>query len=666
MSFQNPSFLWALLLLAIPVIIHLFNFRRYKQIIFSNVEMLREIQTQSSKTRQIKKWLILATRMLALAALILAFARPYIPQSTVKAGRQLISIYLDNSESMRAEGSDGQLFENAKNTAREVIYNLPTDSEIQILDNGLSPFTNKVSSPANAIKLIDDMVITYHPNDLNAVLQKVNNKYIGEGYASQHTFAISDFQQASTTSKTMLDSGLIVNLMRTSPTALQNLSIDSVWLDEPMVKPQTPVKLKVKVVNNGTESVESSSLILKINGVQQGVESFGIQAKEQKILDMAFTTTQKGWIDGEVSITDVPVVFDNQYFFTLQAKSNINMLQIGTPSADVVKIFSNDPIFNLTSINEGSIDYATLGKFDFIIVNELHEVGSGLAEQLQQFAQNGGVVTVIPPKEIGNYTAMYSVLGLSSYGALVKKDLSVAPQDLKNPFIRDVYKKIPQNIVLPKVAQCFDLKPSANSETIFSLKDNSALLVRSRVGAGSVFQWTVPLDRGYSNLAQHELFVLAMLKMAFSKTEKQQLAYPVFSSEAIQVAGATNAEATLRLVSPNKSVLVESATARGGLRFWLNQDLNEAGIYRVQNKNQQQLAKVALNYARSESLQRFSSNEELNNRLGGATINMLTTAPAAIKSATNALRSGTPLWKFFIILCLIFLLIEILLLRFLK
>ena len=195
MNFQNPTFLWALLLLAIPLIIHLYNFRQYKKVVFSNLAMLKEIQTQSSKTRQIKKWLILASRMLALAALILAFALPFIPSKITQSGRQLVSIYIDNSESMRAEGENGQLFENAKNTAREIIQNLSPDAEIQILNNDLSPYSSHVHTSENAIKLLDDMTISYYPNDFSKIVQKISAKYSSEGYASQHTFAISDFQQ---------------------------------------------------------------------------------------------------------------------------------------------------------------------------------------------------------------------------------------------------------------------------------------------------------------------------------------------------------------------------------------------------------------------------------------------------------------------------------------
>ena len=157
MNFQQPTFLWALLLLVIPLIIHLFNFRKYKRVLFSNVAMLRQIQTESRKTRQIKKWLVLLTRMLILAALVIAFARPYLLDENAKTGRQLVSIYLDNSQSMRAEGEQGELFENAKSAARTLLGNLPNEAEVQVVNNALSPFSTKVYSPAKAEKIIDDI-----------------------------------------------------------------------------------------------------------------------------------------------------------------------------------------------------------------------------------------------------------------------------------------------------------------------------------------------------------------------------------------------------------------------------------------------------------------------------------------------------------------------------
>ena len=664
MSFLQPLFLWALGLLAVPLVIHLFNFRRYQKVIFSNVDMLKEIQTESRKTRQIKKWLILATRMLALAALIFAFAQPFLLEEGTKDGRKLISLYLDNSESMRAEGQDGQLFEYGKNAARQVLQNLPKDAEVQVLDNALSTFSNRLYSPDKALKIIDDLAIDYHPNDFAKIIQKMNNKFVSEGFASHYSFAISDFQQ-SKEAATVLDSSMVLNVVQLKPETLQNLSIDSVWLAEPVSRPNTPIKLKVKVVNNGPQRVESSVVVLKVNGVQQGVESFGIEGKGVQVLDLGFTSAQKGWISGEVSLTDVPVVFDNVYHFAVHIKPTINILQIGSPSSEVAKIFGKDAVFTLTNTAAGNIDYAGLDAYDFIILNALPEVSSGLAEQLKTFANKGGVVAIVPNAIGVDYTQFSTTLGSASYGAVIQKDLSISSKDLKHPFVKDVYKKVPENVLLPKVKKCYQLKGSGSSQRILSLKDGSDILTRTKVGAGAVFQFAVPLNGEYSSMADHELLVLVMLKMAFSKSVKQKLAYPLFAKEAIGLGG-DKSFGVLSLLKGERAVLVETGFGTGDSRFWLNEEVDEAGVYSLQNTSGDELAKLALNQSRAESRQQFATEDDLRAQLKGITINKISGNVAAIKTATDTINSGTPLWKVFIGLCLIFLLIEILLLRFLK
>ncbi len=664
MSFLQPLFLWALGLLVVPLVIHLFNFRRYQKVIFSNVDMLKEIQTESRKTRQIKKWLVLATRMLALIALILAFAQPFLPNLAAKDGRKLISVYLDNSESMRAEGQEGQLFEQGKNTARQILQNLPNDAEVQVLNNALSTFSNRLYSPDEALKIIDDLVVDYHPNNFVKIIQKMNNTFVSGGYASHYSFAISDFQQSKKAS-ILLDSSMVLNVVKIKPEALQNLSIDSVWLDEPVSRPNVPVRLKVRVVNNGPQSVESSVLTLKVNGVQQVVESFGIAGKEELILDLGFTSAKKGWVSGDVSLADVPVMFDNVYHFAVHIKPSINILQIGAPSGEVVKIFGEDAVFSLTNTAAGNIDYAGFGAYDFIILNALPTVSSGLVEQLKRFANKGGIVAIVPNVDGVDYTLLSTALGVASYGAVIKKGLSVSSRDLKNPFVKDVYKKVPENVLLPKVKKCYELQGSLSSQRILSLKDGSDILTRTKVGAGAVFQFAMPLTDDYSTMVDHELLVLIMLKMAFSKRVKQKLAYPLFTKEAISLGG-ENSFAALSLVKGGRAILLENGFGAEGSRFWLNDEVDEAGVYSLQNTNGDELAKLALNHSRKESRQQFATDDDLHNQLKGITINNISGNVAEIKTATDTISNGRPLWKVFIGLCLIFLLIEILLLRFLK
>src|ERR1700685_3871109 len=99
MQFLHPGFLWALTALAVPIIVHLFNFRRYKTVYFSNVKFLRELKEETSSRSRLKHWLVLASRLLAVAFLVMAFAQPFIPNKHNKfgGGKKYVSIYIDNS-----------------------------------------------------------------------------------------------------------------------------------------------------------------------------------------------------------------------------------------------------------------------------------------------------------------------------------------------------------------------------------------------------------------------------------------------------------------------------------------------------------------------------------------------------------------------------------------
>src|SRR5882672_5584520 len=100
MSLVYPSFLWALPALAIPIIIHLFNFRKTTRIYFSNTRFLRQVKEETTQKRRLKQYLVLASRLLFLFFLVMAFAQPFLPaREQVTSGRE-VTLYLDNSYSM--------------------------------------------------------------------------------------------------------------------------------------------------------------------------------------------------------------------------------------------------------------------------------------------------------------------------------------------------------------------------------------------------------------------------------------------------------------------------------------------------------------------------------------------------------------------------------------
>ena len=116
MILSSPLFLIGLVAIAIPIAVHLFNFRRYRKVYFSNVERLEQLQMETRRQSTLRRLLILAARILAIVFLVLAFARPVVPSKNgaTRVGSNDVSVYIDNSFSMGNTDAGGTLLEKAK------------------------------------------------------------------------------------------------------------------------------------------------------------------------------------------------------------------------------------------------------------------------------------------------------------------------------------------------------------------------------------------------------------------------------------------------------------------------------------------------------------------------------------------------------------------------
>ncbi len=153
MHFKHPELLYALFLLVIPVLVHLFQLRKFETQKFTNVKFLRKAVLQTRKSSRLKKWLILCTRLLALACLIIAFAQPFFPPKEGIVKGQETLVYLDNSYSMQAKGKKGILL---KRAVQELLESLPGDAKVNLFTNEedfLESRTGAASQKVTAVRL---------------------------------------------------------------------------------------------------------------------------------------------------------------------------------------------------------------------------------------------------------------------------------------------------------------------------------------------------------------------------------------------------------------------------------------------------------------------------------------------------------------------------------
>ncbi|MDH3651455.1 MAG: BatA domain-containing protein, partial [Saprospiraceae bacterium] len=173
MQFLYPIFLSALALLAIPIIIHLFYFRRYKKVLFTNVRFLKEIKEESSIRSRLKNLLILLCRLLAVFFLVLGFAQPFIRKdANIKKGKKAVSIFVDNSYSMASLSADAPLLDEAKRKAEEIVNAYDLEDEFQIISHNMNARQQRLIGREQALSLIEEIELTPEVNPLSKVHQR--------------------------------------------------------------------------------------------------------------------------------------------------------------------------------------------------------------------------------------------------------------------------------------------------------------------------------------------------------------------------------------------------------------------------------------------------------------------------------------------------------------
>jgi len=253
MQFLYPSFLWALAAIAIPIIIHLFYFRRFKKVYFTNVKYLKEIKEETSSRNKIKNLLILLSRILTVAALVLAFAQPFIPQGdTIKKGNNAVSVFIDNSFSMKATQQDVPLIDIAKEKARQIINAYSEEDKFQILTHAFEGRHQRLVSKEDALALIDEISITPSVRPMSKVVNR-QKQAIENQEQNEILYLISDFQASINDLSTYTDTTAELNLLPLQAVQEKNVSLDSVWLESPVPMSNQANKLLVRITNHSDE-----------------------------------------------------------------------------------------------------------------------------------------------------------------------------------------------------------------------------------------------------------------------------------------------------------------------------------------------------------------------------------------------------------------------------
>lgn len=674
MSWLYPLFFAALASIAIPVIIHLFNFRRFKRIYFTNVALLQEVQQETRSQRNLKHILVLMARIFAIAFIVLAFVQPYIPAASgaSQQGVSAVSVYIDNSFSMSSVGKEGELLQAAKNKARDIASAYSSTDLFQLVTADFEGKHQRLQSREDFLRMVDEVEVSPASRKLSDIVSRQKEALNKDPYAQKIAYVLSDFQQNMVDVEAInADSTIVTELVRLQANPKANLSIDSVWLVTPYVQANNPAQLMVRVKNFG-EAQENIPLTLKINNAQKGLANFSINKNETKNIELTFTASATGWQNAVLEVMDAPISFDDKLFFAFEVKQQINILSIypEEPSNSLGAVYGKiDEYYKLTQVSDKQLDYSAFPQYSLIVLDGVKTISSGLNAELNKFAKSGGSLVVFPPtdEELDESTNSFlSSLGVGGWQSFTAQNQRVTGLNAEHPIFRNTFEKLSENIDKPVIQKYFT-SSSTSGEPIMSLQNGQSFLTHYSVENGRVYVFNSPLNVEWNNFPAHALFVPTMLNMALNSVITPNLFYTIGNGELVKLNLAGQGKDQVYKLKLDKAEFIPQMVIKENkLNLSAGPELKEPGNYILASSDKDLGVRVAFNYNRNESANSYYTEEELSELITIPSIRVLENTPKGIKEAIIEADKGVQLWRYCIAFGLFFLLCEVLLLRFLK
>jgi hypothetical protein len=676
MKFLYPDFLWALSFIAIPVIVHLFNFRKFQKVFFSNVGLLKEVQLQTKSKSQLKHLILLMVRILFIIVLVFAFAQPYFPdQNLTPPGDHHVSIFIDNSHSMDSKGENGYRLDLAKEHAVEIIKSYGPSDVFQLITNNFEGKHQRFYNKTEAIQLVEEIQPSYYSKKLSDVFLR-QQEMMNDVTSQKILYWLSDFQKhQSDLGDIKVDSTLrIVGLPYPHATA-HNVYIDSIWFDTPVRRVGVEDKVWVRVINQTPTGIEFK-LQLKSNDDLLAFINFEIDAGQTRAFEVPFTLKKTGLQHASVTISDYPdadLLFDDTYYFSYTVLPVIKVLHIYEGSEPestkyLNSLFGSNDYFEFQSTSLSSADFGSVNQFNFIILSDLSTISSGLSTSLQNYLTNQGHVLVFPGTQADpvSYTSFVSSVTSVSLKSSVALSTKVKNINTEHPIYQDLFDVLPQNVDLPGVSSYYPITLTTGSGmvTLMELQNGLPFLAYKRLAQGSLAICASPLTMTATTFPKHALFVPTLLRLAEFSQAQGNYAYVIGKDNSLPLSVPLKNSDQLMVESSlsDAQFKPEVQATNSQTTLLIYDQIDKAGHYTLR-QNEEVLTGFSFNYDRNESNQSFYSMEELTEELSSSQLVNQFTLLASVDSSNsleiNTLLNTNKYWKWLIVACLLLLLAEI-------
>ncbi len=638
MQFKYPELLWGLLLLIIPILIHLFQLRKFKKTAFTNVAMLQQVQANSRKSNTLKKWLLLATRLFLLSCLVIAFAQPFIANKKALTTQEIV-VYIDNSFSMQAKDGGISLLEKA---VQEFVQNLPDNTSFSLFTNTNTYKNVQLDAVENQL-----LQLSYTAKQLtkNEIVLKANSLFSNSESTVKQLLVFSDFQERLQWNKDSL-STIETYLVPLRPESTINYSIDSLYLVG------NAGQKDLKIVTSGIP--EDDNVPIALYNKDKLIAKTALSGTANGKAETTITLTEEDAISGKLVLDDDGLQYDNQFFFSINDNQKIKVLALSEGKDDFLnRIYTEDEFqFNKQSLSQAN--YSAIAEQHLIILNNLAQFPDNLIIALKTFKENGGSIVLIPSvtPNLISYTKLLKALGRLSISSVNNSEQPINTIAFEHPIYANVFSRRVTNFDAPTVNSYLEIKGSGSAA--LKLANGKPFLYTQP----QLYTFTSSFESTQSNFTSSPLIVPTLYNMGLQSFKLPQLYFTVNSNTKLDVPYTLEENSILSLHKTESEFIPLQQVYANYTTLDFKNGPSESGIYTIQ-KDEEALGLLSFNDARNESKLNYTDVANFN------AFTIADNIPTLFYNLEQD-RSIVSYWKWFVIFALVFALLEILIQKFIK
>ena len=697
MSFLNPFFLFALLTVAVPLLIYLLNIRKPKKVRFSTLAFFDSLKSTALKRIRIKRWLLLLIRSLAILALVLAASRPFLPPEfgwTSNNQPKAIGIVIDNSPTMNRVDRNGPYFEQAKNAIRDILSIAGNDDRILVdVTNGSSLNIPLISKRA-ALNRLEDISTINAGNYLQQRLQSVTERIQEADEPNKILYLITDGQESQFSdieNENSVFENINVQVIQVGSGDALNIGYENVSIEYGGLSQTANLQLRAILKNAGNQPAANQFINLYQDGELISQQAFDLDTGSNREFLFDIPVSEMDSVRVELLLEGDELSFDNRYYAAIELPEEKNILVFNQqPETEdfqsyllpMLEISSDESgRMNIEFANVNTFQLSQLNQYDAVILDGIRTIPDYLSESLIDHVQEGAGLLFLPAAN-GNVTSYNRLLNFSNsgrysdvlgiYGSFEPLDRMAEPT-AGHPIMEQMFEKPEDEEIRLNVPQLFyyyeiETGNQSSGIPILQTRTGNPLLVENRVGTGKIIYSAIGSDPGWSNFPVKPFFAPLFYRTVDYLVQGEEAVLQVHElGSPFQVTMNSNTE-SVRLVKDGETILPEVQQTFRGVQVTYPAIEWQPGWLQLESDSETKLFSVNQNAIESNlnSLTGQMITEKMNTLFNSVSIVQAGSDNTRLENELELASFGREIWYWFVLIAIILLLLELLVSRYYK